>query len=310
MTHVCYACSAENPDRAVFDEGARLRIPARFTGPPGNANGGIAAGLLLCPALHAARHDGAAPAAAAVTARLHRGLPVERDLAVDAAPGDAVGAGAPWSVTVRDGEDTLVSGTVTLAGGGGSPLPEERAATIDAMSRVPVPDRPPFWEETGEHPIRGCFSCGPDNPRGLHIYPRIVEDGVTAAPWEPQPAFDDGAGALARSVIASALDCSSGICMPARYQRELLTEDRFFLLGSLEVRFLRRAPVAARYRVVARALLREGRKFFGMSALFDDAGEAYAMAEATWIVAPITRSQAFGDGEKRERPIKQSSNQR
>jgi hypothetical protein len=41
-------------------------------------------------------------------------------------------------------------------------------------------------------------------------------------------------------------------------------------------------------------LLRDGRKFFGLSALVDDAGAAYAMAESTWIIAGITRTAAFG----------------
>jgi hypothetical protein len=95
-------------------------------------------------------------------------------------------------------------------------------------------------------------------------------------------------------VIASALDCSSGICLPREQQEELLRTDQFYLLGSLDVRYLRAAPVDASYRVVGRALRRDGRKFYGMSALFDESGTPYATAEAIWIIVTMTRTHAFG----------------
>jgi hypothetical protein len=128
----------------------------------------------------------------------------------------------------------------------------------------------------------------------LHIYPRVAGEGIVCAPWVPAAEFDDGGGAVSTMVLTSALDCSSGICLPVQMQRELLELDQFFLLGSLDVRFLRVATVKTNYRVAAKMLRRDGRKFFGLSALFDDAGTAYAYAEATWIVAGITRTAAFG----------------
>jgi hypothetical protein len=120
------------------------------------------------------------------------------------------------------------------------------------------------------------------------------------APWRPAAEFDDaralarGGGVLSTLVLTSAIDCSSGICMPVAMQRELLELDQFFLLGSLDVRYLRVPPLDRDYRVAAKALLRDGRKFFGLSALVDDAGTPYAMAESTWIVAGVTRTAAFG----------------
>jgi hypothetical protein len=128
----------------------------------------------------------------------------------------------------------------------------------------------------------------------LHIYPRVAGEGIVCAPWVPAAEFDDGGGAVSTMVLTSALDCSSGICLPVEMQRELLELDQFFLLGSLDVRFLRVPAVGAQYRVAAKMLRRDGRKFFGVSALFDDSGTPYAYAEATWIVAAITRTEAFG----------------
>ena len=159
-----------------------------------------------------------------------------------------------------------------------------------------VPAAPPFFEELGEHSVPGCFSCGPENPDGMHIYPRFAGDGIVCAPWEPPPEFDDGNGAISPMIVASALDCSSGICLPRDMHRQLIEQDRFFLLGSLNVVYLRLPSVAREYRITGRMVRRDGRKFFGLSALFDDAGTAYAYAEATWIVAGITRTEAFGTG--------------
>ena len=285
MAHRCYACSPDNPDRVFSYDGdnAIARFPLRFNGPPGSANGGIAVGALACPAQ--ALPDGASYVTR-IQARLRNAVLCDRPL-------DVVASAADDGVTVTlqlDGA-ALIEGVVTLGSLGDSSaddLADLRRAAVDGTSR------PPFFEETGDHPIAGCFSCGPDNPRGMHIYPRVVEDGLTCACWHATDEFDDGDGAISPMIVASALDCSSGICMPLDMQRELLREDKFFLLGSLEVNFLRRPPVDRDYRVVARAGAREGRKFFGLSALFDADGIAYATADATWIIAGISRTEAFG----------------
>ncbi len=300
MPHYCYACAAANPDY-IFryaPDGATARIPDRFRGPPGSANGGIAAGALACIALHAreqgvARRQAAdaqpAVAVSRIVARLRLPVPVERDLSVSAQRNE----GGGYEVALADNGETLIPGTVEF--GEPPPLAPERATALREMALVAVPDKPPFYEETGDHPIPRCFSCGPDHESGLHIIPRYVSDGLIASSWRPpKGAFDDGDGALSPMIVASALDCSSGICMPLADQRALLAEDLFFLLGSLDLRFLRRAPAGGEYRVIGRALARDGRKFYGMSALFDGHGTAYATAEAIWIVAPVTRAAAFG----------------
>jgi acyl-coenzyme A thioesterase PaaI-like protein len=261
-------------------------------------NGGMAIGMLVCPVLHAAARDGFAHATVArVTARIRAGVPVDGDLAVEAYASDG-----GYAVTVRHGDGDIMSGTAELR-----PLvaprapddviaspPEDRADLVARLAVVPVPDAPPFFVETGDHPIPGCFSCGPEHPDGLHIYPRVVEDGLTCASWQADGAFDNGDGTISEAVIASAIDCSSGICLPIQDQRDLIENDQFFLLGTMDVRYLRAAPATGAYRVAARSLRRDGRKFYGLSVLADEDGTPYAMAEATWIVAGISRSEAFG----------------
>lgn len=290
VVHRCYACDATNAD-AIFD-GAIARVPARFAGPIGLANGGIAAGMLACPARREA-DDGAR--VTRIVARLSAGVPLERALAVEASRGN----GGAAAVTLRDGDAMLVTATAEVQAPHAAPdaapvaIDAELTPDLAAMASIAVPDAPPFYALTGEHPIPGCFSCGPAHPAGLGIIPRFAGDGVVASAWAPAGRFDDGDGTLPAMIVASALDCSSGICMPVADQRALLAEDRFFLLGSLDVRFLRAAPADAAYRVVARSQRRDGRKHYGRSALIGDDDVVYAMADALWLVAPVTRGEAF-----------------
>lgn len=275
-----------------------LRVPARFQGPPGNVNGGMAVGMLVCPASHAARVDGIDhPVVTRVIARIRSGVPVEQELTVDIAP-----AKGGCAIVLRDGAAELLSAMAEIAARETAPLPGEPIADVPAERSVDVaelastlvPEAPPFYEQTGDHPVQGCFSCGPENPHGLYIYPRVVSDGVTCAPWRPDAEFDNGDGSLSAAVLTSAIDCSSGICMPIAMQRELLDLDQFFLLGTMDVRYLRVPPIDFAYRVAAKALRRDGRKFFGLSALVGEDGLAYAVAESTWVVAGISRTEAFG----------------
>jgi hypothetical protein len=299
---ICYCCDPANPDRIAThgEAGTSMRFPARFEGPPGNVNGGMAVGALACPALEAASGDGIAPPAVTrITARLHRSIPHTRALRAETSA-----AGGAYDAALRDGDDALITGRVEVAslvaalrpGDALASAPSQLDESLREMSGVAEPSAPPFFEETGDHPIPGCFSCGPDNRHGMHIYPRFAGHGVTWASWVPELAFVDANGGLATSVVASALDCSSGICLPREQQEELLRNDQFFLLGSLDVRYLRVPPPDRTYHVVGRAGERDGRKFYGTSALFDATGTSYATAEAVWIVAQITRTQAFGHG--------------
>ena len=182
----CFGCR-EGPGQFSFDGGKRLRVPERFRGPPGHVNGGFAVGMLACPAISNAGENEAVTVSR-ITARLRAGVPVERDLTATVGPGPG-----HWAASVFDGETELMSAQIALkrirprpaAGDVLGDVPPERAADIAELVGTQVPDAPPFFEETGDHPIAGCFSCGPEHPDGLHVYPRVVSDGVTCAPWTP-----------------------------------------------------------------------------------------------------------------------------
>lgn len=132
---------------------SRIRVAARFAGPPGAANGGYIAGLLA----------GRGPAR--VTIR--RPVPVETDLDFEGATLlDSTGATLA-EVGPLDGVDVgevpRVSFEAARAAGADSPL-------------------------AAAHPYPHCFGCGPDHPTGLHCLPGPVADDVWAVAWKPEAA--------------------------------------------------------------------------------------------------------------------------
>ena len=297
--HRCYSCDPANVDRIVTaaDGEWRLRFPERFTSLGGPVNGGIAIGTLACLALDTATHDGATrPVATRITGRLTAPVPGLKPLHATVERADEA-----YEVKVVDGETTVMTGVVEVADLHAGPgavlqdLPHAQVEHVSAMVRLSDanPQGPTYFErmrERGdEDQIPGCFSCGPDQDRGLRIIPRLAGDREVWAHWRPEPSFTDGAGVLAAAVAASALDCSSGLVFQFddELAQRMKEEGRGAIpvLGSFDIRVLRVPPVAIEgdYRVLARRVSHEGRKLFGLSGLFDRDGITYATAEATWL---------------------------
>ena len=149
-----------------------MQIPARFNGPPGSANGGIAAGLL-------AGHLDPAGAAAEVT--LHRPPPLDRELQVTAG--------------------RLLDGELLVA--------EARLARIDPDLEVPpallrgtVRAAAASYAGLVDHPFPGCYVCGTQRADGMGLQSGRVGPGQVAAEWTP--ADDDPV------MVWGALDCPGG----------------------------------------------------------------------------------------------------
>ena len=160
-----------------------MRIPARFNGPPGSANGGYTCGLVA----------GLLGGAAEVTLRVPP--PLERELRVVRASG---------RVELRDGE-TLVAEGQSASVEVDVPAPVSLAEAETASTRYPG---------FAHHAYPTCFTCGPEREDGLGIYAGAVagRDGVVAAPWTP-------AEEPAPEVVWAALDCPSGWAVDD-FQRE------------------------------------------------------------------------------------------
>ena len=149
-----------------------MRLPARFRGPPGSANGGVACGRLA-----------AYVGAPAVEVTLRHPPPLDVDLRVDASSGSArlhvgellVAEAVPSQVDLAPAEPVSI---------------EQAAATTFAG-----------WTA---HPFPGCFVCGIDRepPDGLGLRPGPVGGGRVATVWTP--ADEDPA------MVWAALDCPGG----------------------------------------------------------------------------------------------------
>lgn len=225
-----------------------MRIPGRFNGPDGSANGGYLAGAFACLL--------APPDGAGFEVVLRRPPPLDVELDVRGYAlfdGDAL---------VAEAQPAEVLGEVPRA-----TLEEAQ----DAEKRCPGLVR---------HAFPRCFTCGPAREAGdgLRIFPGpLGRDGVVAAVWEPYEGLADARGEVAPVVLWAALDCPSGFAI-------LEQSGKAVLLGRLAV--VRHAPVVPERPYVVVGWPREGagrRSRPAGSALLDETGEVVAQASAVWV---------------------------
>jgi hypothetical protein len=226
-----------------------FRIPHRFNGPPGVANGGLAAGFI-------ARAVGER-----VTVRLHKPIPLEADLTITEADGR-------W--LVHQGELLIATAMPADAIGLTPPHVPTHDEAVAARARFPGLENPRF---------SGCFVCGAGRSDGLGVHSGVlVQPGMVAAPWTPAPEFVDAQGTVRPEILWAALDC------PGFYAT--FQDGRYALLGELSVQS--DGPVAADACdvVVGWTIDQQGRKRRAGTALFDRHGACRARGIATWIEVP------------------------
>jgi hypothetical protein len=155
--------------------GHRVRIAARFNGPPGSGNGGYSAGRL-------AAELGGSPA----EVTLRRPPPLETDLAV-----------------LRDASGTVraLAGDELIAEA--RPAAGERPEAVPPVSLEEAADAATRYPGFADHPFPTCYVCGPGRDDGLAVYPGGLPDGRTAAPWR----VPDDVSAV---TMWAALDCPGG----------------------------------------------------------------------------------------------------
>jgi acyl-coenzyme A thioesterase PaaI-like protein len=102
-------------------------------------------------------------------------------------------------------------------------------------------------------PFNHCWGCGADNPVGLRLKSRWSDDdgGLAVASFEPRPEHLAGpTHILNGGIIATVLDCH-GVCTAVadayRTAGRAIGEGEtiWFATGTLEVRYLRPAPIEA-----------------------------------------------------------------
>jgi hypothetical protein len=228
------------------DSTTQLIVRRRFCGPPTSGNGGYTAGAL-------AR---GLPSADAVEVTLRRPPPLDRTL-------DVVRTDA--RVELRDGEDLVAEAAAVM-------LDVDAPAAVGWDDAVAA-SASSMFRDRSSHPFPTCFACGPDRAEGdgLRLFAgRVGTTAVFAAPWVPDET--DG------PVVWAALDCPSSA--PAFADP---TAAGPFVLGRIAARVDRIPEPGVRHVVTSADLGRDGRKFFAVSAIRDEAGTLCAVARATWI---------------------------
>lgn len=300
MSHRCLACDeiivqnpVQNPAKNHMTDhaGVALHFSSRFQGPPGLVNGGVLVGALACVARTSSRL--ADPAVASLVARLHRGVPQERDLAVQT----TLDPDGLIELTVAHGEDLIATSAVrvvdtellrhgldpTLFGPERlEPLVELASPTpaqFHAASQIEVRPKP------NPNPFDHCFVCGPANPGGLAVAAAPMSH-TTAWALNPRASnFAEPDGRLDTVVALASMDCPS---VPSFMSGGIVAPDESALLGSFEAELVRWPPahVEGGYRLPSRFWRRDGRKVLADIALVDARGTVYALATATWITVP------------------------
>lgn len=218
-------------------------IPGRYNGPPTSGNGGWVSGLV-------ASHMPVSVDAPAVSVRLHRPPPLDRELTLE--------LGEP--TTLRDGDALVASATAAPTPTGDLPAPVTLAQARDAETRSISAE---------EHPFPTCYGCGPAHPNGLHLRSgRLAGESETyAARWTPR---DDSP-----SEVWAALDCPGG--KAAGFPETLM------VLGTMTAQVLTPPVLGEEHVVLSWSRGNDGRKRHAASALFTADGRLLARADQTWI---------------------------
>ena len=255
-----------------------LFIPARFSGPPGSANGGWAAGALAALVDDSDRST-------TIAVRLMLPPPIDAPITVTTDEGRLV---------ALDGMDQRVAEVTDL--GADAPAPEAVPAVGLDVARAASAGYPGHTF----HPFPTCFVCGTDRAEGdgLRIFPGQVDDtpaGRTriATTWTPAAEYEDlddtaAAGSANLPSTWAALDCIGGWAGD-------LTE-RLMVLGSMTAHVVRRPRIGVEHILVGEARGEEGRKVSTGVSLYDptdvdENGQPALVAAAShiWItVDPAT----------------------
>ncbi len=267
-------------DRTVHDADrwtVAFAVPGDLTGPDGILQGGLSAALPGAAVL--AGPDGLDPRdVTTVHARLRRPTPVGALLHVDVEREDAT----DFAVTVRNGDEVVVTATVEVAG----PPPVPHLPDLLELGRAPVPPARP------DHPYGHCFVCGAENPRGLHVAPHPVAGlGRNIAPWTPDERVDDGAGHVHWLATSAVLDCPgvwagfSQLGHPGLDHAPAGDADRqVALLADYRLQVFEAPPLGESCRTVGLVDDVDGRQLWVRTGLVDARGRLLALATAMHVL--------------------------
>ncbi|MGI5239444.1 hypothetical protein [Dactylosporangium sp. CA-139066] len=222
-----------------------MRIAARYNGPPGSGNGGYSAGLLAVSL---------STSPVEVTLRLPP--PLDTDISVV-----SDGSGVARAVA---GEDLIAEAR---------PAPGQRPEPVPPVSEAEAREAAKRYAGFADHPFPTCYVCGPARSDGLGLFPGVLPDGRTAAPWSV-PAD------VSEVTMWAALDCPGGWSVIAP------NGGRPYVLGRLAVWLDALPSPSDECVVMGRHLASAGRKADVLSTVYSPQGTVLATARATWIALP------------------------
>lgn len=227
-----------------------LRIPTRFQGLEGIAQGGYLGGRL-------------AGMLGADTTRVGYRFPapLDRDLQVEALDGRL----RLWC------EDDVVAEAepADLEAAPPPPVTREEAEAARLLAEADYPEQ-----------LGSCFSCGLGSD-GLGIHAGPAGDGRFATPYTPPPWTADDAGLVDLPALWAPLDCAAG------WRVSFGGDGRPALTGWLAVEVAAPTRPGEELVVVSDADPGwDGRKRRARSALYDTGGGLRARAESLWISVP------------------------
>jgi hypothetical protein len=303
MKHTCFACDASNPERIVVggENGWRCEFVDRFVGPVGRVHGGIAVGMLTCPAMQIAERNGVQqPLATYVSGRILNPIPLMTSLQIN-----VQASGSRYQVDLHDGNAPCLTGNVEVRDQAAGledvlqPVPDRMSDSLEKMvsladanltgPTVHSRQKHEFAQAGYGQPEIICFGCS-EKPGALKLFNRLSDSGQLWTRWETEPGFVDEEGKLATCMIAAALDCSNlwviDAIEPDLNLGQRLEQQKMWITGTFNVHFLRVPPIdkPGGYRVVTRFLNQEGRKAFTMSAMLDRNGTVYAVSDSIAIL--------------------------
>ncbi|MDM7926349.1 MAG: PaaI family thioesterase [bacterium] len=127
-----------------------------------------------------------------------------------------------------------------------------------------------------EPEYRGCFACGTDNPRGIHLEPRN-ENGEAVAVFIPDATLEGYHGVTHGGLTATVLD--EIMVWSARF-----AADAAAVTGEMTVRYLKPVSTGVRHTARGRVTENKGRLIRTEGTLEDGDGVIVARAQAKLFV--------------------------
>ena len=226
-----------------------IRIPSRFNGPPGSANGGYTCGLVAV-----------ALGVASAEVSLRAPPPLESELAVQRSGG---------GITLLDGDTVIAVGRPAEPPADTTePVGTDRAGQAACAG---------YARWSAAHPFPTCVVCGPDRDDGLGVFPGPLSDGRFAAGWTPDATLADPGGNVRPEAVWAALDCPTSAPL-ANYG-----EGPPIVLARLTASVEAPVRVGELHALVSWELGRDGRKREAACMLFGARGDVLARSRALWI---------------------------